>query len=166
MSHAGAGFRRHLRTIRDEDHVGLLKSVCFLPAAGVMALGSHVGELRLYDVNSGELATGADDHSAAVNLLRSWQVCDRLCPSACRLCDMPHVGGSVSSSTCLQSHDGSKSLLLSSSRQEVKLWDVASLESGPVTTWEVCRGGHFDHAGTRAAAVAGPARCACCAAPR
>lgn len=65
---------RHMRTIRDEDHVGLLKSACFLPSAGLIALGSHMGELRLYDSTTGEAAAGADDHSAAVNLLRSWQV--------------------------------------------------------------------------------------------
>lgn len=65
---------RHLRTIRDEDHMGLLKSACFLPAAGLIALGSHMGELRLYDSATGEPAAGADDHSGAVNLLRSWQV--------------------------------------------------------------------------------------------
>lgn len=55
---------------------------------------------------------------------------------------------------------GSKSLLLSSSRQEVKLWDVSTLESGSLVTWEDCRGGHFNHAGTRAAAVGYPIRCA------
>lgn len=54
--------------------MGLLKSACFLPAAGMIALGSHMGELRLYDSSTGEAAAGADDHSAAVNLLRSWQV--------------------------------------------------------------------------------------------
>lgn len=44
-------------------------------------------------------------------------------------------------------------LLLSSSRREVRLWDVSALDSGPACGWDDCRGGHFNHAGTVVAAV-------------
>ena len=55
---------------------------------------------------------------------------------------------------CLvQGATGGKALLLSSSRREVRLWDVGAMDSGPACGWDDCRGGHFSHAGTVVAAV-------------
>ena len=61
------------RTVRDEDQLGPLRSACF--AGGLLALGSHAGELRLADAATGVTVAAADnEHTAAVNTLRSWQV--------------------------------------------------------------------------------------------
>ena len=61
------------RTLRDEDQLGPLRSACF--AGGLLALGSHAGELRLHDAATGVTVAAADnEHTAAVNLLRAWQV--------------------------------------------------------------------------------------------
>ena len=58
--------------MRDEDQLGPLRSACF--AGGLLALGSHAGELRLADAATGATVTAADnEHTAAVNILRSWQ---------------------------------------------------------------------------------------------
>ena len=53
----------------------------------------------------------------------------------------------------LQGGNASPTLLLSSSRREVRLWDVMAMDGGPACGWDDCRGGHFNHAGTVVAAV-------------
>ena len=61
------------RTVRYEEQLGPLRSACF--AGGLLALGSHAGELRLCDAATGVTVAAADnEHTAAVNILRSWQV--------------------------------------------------------------------------------------------
>ena len=63
-----------------------------------------------------------------------------------------------------QGGNGSPALLLSSSRREVRLWDVTAMEGGPVRGWDDCRGGHFNNAGTVIAAVSSAQIrcCSCC----
>lgn len=59
--------------MRDEDQLGPLRSACFV-GSGLLALGSHAGELRLHKTATGAAVVAADgEHTAAVNLLRSWQ---------------------------------------------------------------------------------------------
>ena len=63
----------------------------------------------------------------------------------------------------MQGGDGSPALLLSSSRREVRLWDVTAMDGGPACGWDDCRGGHFNHAGSVVAAVSSrQSRCSCC----
>ncbi len=44
----------------------------------------------------------------------------------------------------------------------MRLWDVAAMDGGsPLCSWDDCRGGHFNHAGTVVAAVSSQhSRCA------
>ncbi|KAK9811850.1 hypothetical protein WJX72_011159 [[Myrmecia] bisecta] len=53
---------------------------------------------------------------------------------------------------------GSTSLLLSSSREQVILWNANNMETGPLATWEGCRGGVFSSTGSRAACIGFPFR--------
>lgn len=64
-----------------------------------------------------------------------------------------HAGPHLRPAILLQGADGSPALLLSSSRREVRLWDVAAMDGGPACGWDDCRGGHFNHAGTVVVAV-------------
>ena len=59
-----------------------------------------------------------------------------------------------------QGAHGGPALLLSSSRREVRLWDTAAMDGGPACSWDDCRGGHFNHAGTVVTAV-GSRQCRC-----
>lgn len=50
----------------------------------------------------------------------------------------------------LRAHDtDDTSLLLSSSRHEVKLWPGMAMSRGPVVTWEQATRGRFNNAGTQ-----------------
>ncbi|GAX77992.1 hypothetical protein CEUSTIGMA_g5434.t1, partial [Chlamydomonas eustigma] len=54
----------------------------------------------------------------------------------------------------LRTHDlEDTTLLLSSSKHEIKLWDGMGMSRGPVVTWEQATRGRFNHAGTQVAAV-------------
>ena len=105
-----------------------MTSAAFVPtsdASSRLAVGSHVGELRLFDAGSGDvIETYAGHEENAVNLLQ----------------------------TAVKS-GGEGAWLLSSTRREVKLWDAENMEMGCVKTFEGCRSGRFNNAGTRVVAV-------------
>jgi HIV-1 Vpr-binding protein len=48
---------------------------------------------------------------------------------------------------------GGNELILSSSINEVKLWDASSVSTGPLHTFEDCKAARFNHAGTLFAAI-------------
>jgi WD40 repeat protein len=105
-----------------------MTSAAFLPSGDVtsrIAVGSHVGEIRIFDAGSGGMIENYAGHEEiAVNLLQT-----------------------------AVKPGGEGAWLLSSTRREIKLWDVDNLDMGCVKTFEGCRSGRFNHAGTRIVAV-------------
>ena len=98
-------------------------------AGSFLAAGSLHGELRLFDINTGDIVAMHDSgqHSNSINSLLT--------------CPLDRRGASGSP------------LLLSSSRAEVVLWDSGTIEAGGIKTFEHCRGGRFDPAGKRIVAI-------------
>jgi len=85
--------------VRDEDHLGPLRSACF--AGGLLALGSHAGELRLADAATGVTVAAADnEHTAAINTLRSWQASVHLMRLAVLYAQGPRMPGNAASCMC------------------------------------------------------------------
>ncbi len=105
-----------------------MTSAAFLPTGDVtsrIAVGSHVGEIKVFDAGSGEMVENYAGHEEnAVNLLQT--------------AVKPGLGGTW---------------LLSSTRKEIKLWDVETMDMGRVVTFEGVRSGRFNHAATSIVAV-------------
>jgi hypothetical protein len=63
---------------------------------------------------------------------------------------MDAFDGHLSAVVLMDTHElEDTTLLLSSSRQDVKLWDGMGMSRGPVVTWEQVTRGRFNHAGTQ-----------------
>lgn len=113
---------KHWRTCRD-DNGALLTCMTLLGDSSNIAVGSHSGELKIFDSNRNSIVDSYTSHQSPVTLLQSY----------------------ISSGT---------QLLLSSSFQEVRLWDVSLMQSGPLHAFEGCKTARFSNSGTHFAALA------------
>lgn len=112
---------RPWRTCRD-DTGALLTCIAFLGDSSHIAVGSHSGELKIFDSNSNSIVDSYTSHQSPVTLVQSY----------------------ISSGT---------QLLLSSSSQEVRLWDASLMQSGPLHPFEGCKTARFSNSGAHFAAL-------------
>ncbi|CAN0926388.1 DDB1- and CUL4-associated factor homolog 1 [Linum grandiflorum] len=106
---------RPWRSCRDEIGA-LLTCVTFLGNSSHIAVGSHNGELKIFDSNSGNLLESCTTHQAPLTLVQS------------------HLAGETQ-------------LVLSSSSQDVCLWDASSISGGPRHTLEGRKAAKFSNSG-------------------
>lgn len=117
---------RPIRAFRDRGEGPMFTCVTFVGADGDRALvGSDVSELLLYDVANGDLLERHDAQHADGDP-RSLRAAPLACP---------------------------KTLVLSCGSEEVHLWDVANMGTGPLHTFEGSCGAAFDADGSRIVVV-------------
>ncbi|OWM77237.1 hypothetical protein CDL15_Pgr028874 [Punica granatum] len=109
------------RTCRD-DNGALLTCIAFLGDSSHIAVGSHSGELKIFDSNNNSIVDSYTSHQSPVNLIQSYI-------------------------------SGGTQLLLSSSSQDVRLWDASSMQTGPLHPFEGCKSAKFSNSGTHFAAL-------------
>uniref|UniRef100_A0A2P2IM53 DDB1-and CUL4-associated factor homolog 1 n=1 Tax=Rhizophora mucronata TaxID=61149 RepID=A0A2P2IM53_RHIMU len=109
------------RTCRD-DAGSLLTCITFLGDSSHIAVGSHLGELKIFDANSSNMLEGSTNHQSPLTLIQSY----------------------LSRET---------QLLLSSSSQDVCLWDASSISGGPTHSFEGCKAARFSNNGNIFAAL-------------
>ncbi|XP_012076280.1 DDB1- and CUL4-associated factor homolog 1 isoform X2 [Jatropha curcas] len=107
---------RLLRTCRD-DADALLTCITFLGDSSHIAVGSHTGELKIFDSNSNSVLESCTSHQSPLTLIQS------------------HVSSQAQ-------------LLLSSSSQDVRLWDASLISGGPMHSLEGCKAARFSHSGS------------------
>ncbi|KAI4376223.1 hypothetical protein MLD38_014009 [Melastoma candidum] len=112
---------RPWRTCRDDTSVPLT-CMAFLADSSHIAVGSHAGELKIFDTNSNGALDSCLSHQSPVMLIESSLTSDA-------------------------------QLLLSSSIQDVRLWDATSISSGPWHSFEGCKAARFSHSGSHFAAL-------------
>ncbi|MED6195206.1 hypothetical protein PIB30_035816 [Stylosanthes scabra] len=112
---------RPWRTCRD-DAGALLTCITFLEDSSHIAVGSHNGELKLFDSNNNNVVESYTGHQSPLTLVQSFV-------------------------------SGETQLLLSSSSQDVRLWDAASILTGPTHSFEGCKAARFSHSGNVFAAL-------------
>jgi HIV-1 Vpr-binding protein len=105
------------------DESSLLTCMTFIQDASRVAAGNHSGELRIFDSNTAGIIETQSCHQHLVTTLES------------------------------ASSGGGNELILSSSLNEVKLWDAFSVSTGPLHTFEDCKAARFNHTGTLFAAI-------------
>ncbi|KAK4756656.1 hypothetical protein SAY87_006783 [Trapa incisa] len=106
---------RPWRTCRD-DPPSLLTCMAFLRDSSNIAVGSHSGEVKIYDSNSNSIVESYTSHQSPVTLIQSY----------------------ISADT---------QLFLSSSSQEVRLWDASLMQNGPMHPFEGCKNARFSNSG-------------------
>lgn len=111
---------RPYRTCRDD--AALLTCISFLGDSFRIATGSHAGELKIFDLNNGNVLENHLSHQWPVSVLQS-------------------------------AFSGGTHMILSSSSYDVKLWDASSVVSGPLHSFDGCKGARFSHSGTIFAAL-------------
>ncbi|KAJ7515195.1 hypothetical protein O6H91_22G005000 [Diphasiastrum complanatum] len=121
---------RPLRTCRDESV--LVTAATFLCQASILAAGSHAGDIRLFDSNTGNVLEVHNCHSSPVSVLQS-------SPQALVTSEEPLAGRGQ--------------LLLSSANYDVRLWDSSALANGPLHNFEGCKAARFNHTGSRFGAI-------------
>ena len=112
---------RPWRTCRDNAGA-LLTCITFLGNSSHIAVGSHNGELRLFDSNNNNVVESFTGHQSPLTLVQSFV-------------------------------SGETQLLLSSSSQDVRLWDAASILAGPTHSFEGCKAARFSNSGNVFAAL-------------
>ncbi|KAK4746979.1 hypothetical protein SAY87_026016 [Trapa incisa] len=112
---------RPWRTCRD-DPASLLTCMAFLGDSSNIAVGSHSGEVKIYDSNSNSIVESYTNHQSPVTLIQS------------------HISADTR-------------LLLSSSSQEVRLWDVSLMQNGPLHPFEGCKNARLSNSGIHFAAL-------------
>jgi HIV-1 Vpr-binding protein len=105
------------------DESSLLTCMTFIQTSTRVAAGNHTGELRIFDSNTANLLETQSCHQNVVTTLES------------------------------TSPGGGHELILSSSLNDVKLWDAFSVSTGPLHTFKDCKAARFNHAGTLFAAI-------------
>lgn len=111
---------RPWRTCRD-DAGGLFTCIAFAGEDSCrVAVGSHSGEIKIFDTNNNIVLESFTSHQASLTLVQS---------------------------------SGTQQLLLSSSTQDVRLWDASSISSGPLHPFEGCKNARFSNSGTHFAAL-------------
>lgn len=118
---------RPLRTCRDDPV--LLTSITFLGSYTRIATGSHAGELKIFDTNSGNVLESHSCHQSPITLVQ---------------CTSRETGS--------WSTPGSQ-LLLSSCNYDVRLWDSSALGNGPLHAFDNCRAARFNNSGSMFAAI-------------
>eukprot|EP01018_Ginkgo_biloba_P013118 Gb_32239 [translate_table: standard] len=118
---------RPWRTCRDDS--ALLTSITFLGSASRIATGSHAGELKIFDSNSGNVLESHVCHQSPITLIQS-----------------------ASRGSGSWSNQGNQ-LLLSSGNFDVRLWDSSAIANGPSHAFEGCRAARFNHMGSMFAAI-------------
>ncbi|KAK8343199.1 hypothetical protein V6Z12_A08G284800 [Gossypium hirsutum] len=109
------------RTCRD-DAGSLLTCVCFLGDSSHIAVGSHAGELKIFDSNSNNVLDSCTGHQLPVTLVQSY-------------------------------FSGETQMVLSSSSQDVRLWDASSFSGGAMHSFEGCKAARFSNSGSIFAAL-------------
>ncbi|KAE8056460.1 hypothetical protein FH972_013233 [Carpinus fangiana] len=112
---------RPWRTCRD-DAGALLTCISFLGDSSRLAVGSHSGELKIFDSNSNSVLESCTSHQYPLTFVESY----------------------LSSET---------QLVLSSSSEDVRLWDAASVSAGPMHPFEGCKAARFSKSGNSFAAL-------------
>ncbi|KAL1300930.1 hypothetical protein HN51_045556 [Arachis hypogaea] len=112
---------RPWRTCRD-DAGALLTCITFLEDSSHIAVGSHNGELKLFDSNNNNVVESYTGHQSPLTLVQSFV-------------------------------SGETQLLLSSSSQDVRLWDAASILTGPTHSFDGCKAARFSNSGNVFAAL-------------
>ncbi|XP_061347749.1 DDB1- and CUL4-associated factor homolog 1 isoform X2 [Gastrolobium bilobum] len=113
---------RPWRTCRDDDAGALLTCITFFGDSSHIAVGSHNGELKIFESDNNNVVEGFTGHQYPLT----------------------HVQSFVS---------GENQLLLSSSSQDVRLWDASSILSGPTHQFEGCKAARFSNSGNVFAAL-------------
>ncbi|CAL1412276.1 unnamed protein product [Linum trigynum] len=111
---------RPWRTCRD-DAGALLTCTTFLGDSSLV-VGTHAGELKIFDANSSNVVESYAVHQAPLNLVQS------------------HLSGGTQ-------------LILSSTSQDVSLWDASSISAGPMHTLEGLKAARFSNSGNIFAAL-------------
>ncbi|CAH9074092.1 unnamed protein product [Cuscuta europaea] len=106
-----------------DDAGALLTCMTFLGDSQQIAAGSHLGELKIFDSNSNTVLESFASHQNPVTQLQSY------------------LSGE------------NPQLMLSSSSQDVQLWDVSSVSAGPRHSFEGCKAPRFSSTGTTFAAL-------------
>ncbi|XP_048228227.1 DDB1- and CUL4-associated factor homolog 1 isoform X2 [Ricinus communis] len=106
---------RLLRTCRD-DADALLTCITFLGDSSHLGVGSHTGELKIFDSNSNSVLESCTSHQSPLTFIQSYIY-------------------------------GETQLLLSSSSQDVRLWDASSISGGPVHSLDGCKAARFSNSG-------------------
>ncbi|KAL6496597.1 hypothetical protein OROGR_029855 [Orobanche gracilis] len=118
---------RPWRTCRD-DSGALLTCITFVGDSSHIAVGSHDGELKLFDSNNTNIVESFTGHQSPLTLVQSYV-------------------------------SGESQMLLSSTSQDVKMWDSRSILTGPCHSFEGCKAARFCNAGNVFAALSSePAR--------
>ncbi|KAL3818395.1 hypothetical protein ACJIZ3_004300 [Penstemon smallii] len=112
---------RPWRTCRD-DGSALLTCIDFLGDSSRIAVGSHSGDLKVFDSNSNSVLESCTSHQSPVTLLQS----------------------------CFS---GETQLLLSSSANDVRLWDASSVSAGPRHSFEEIKAARLSNSGSTFAAL-------------
>ncbi|KAM1776862.1 hypothetical protein ACFX11_043606 [Malus domestica] len=112
---------RPWRTCRDDSGTPLT-CISFLSDSSHIAVGSHGGELKIFDSNSSNVLESCASHQSPVTLVQS------------RL-------------------SGETKLVLSSSAQDVRLWEASSVSAGPMHSFEGCKAARFSNFGDIFAAL-------------
>ncbi|XP_035543159.1 DDB1- and CUL4-associated factor homolog 1-like, partial [Juglans regia] len=112
---------RPWRTCRD-DAGALLTCIDFLGDSSRLAVGSHSGELKIFDSNSNNVLESCTSHQSPLTFVESYL-------------------------------SGETQLLLSSSSQDVRLWDASSISGGPMHPFEGCKAARFSNSGSIFAAL-------------
>ncbi|VFQ86507.1 unnamed protein product [Cuscuta campestris] len=113
---------RPWRTCRDDGGVPLT-CMTFLGDSSQIAVGSHLGELKIIDSNSNSVLESVASHNNPVTLLQSY------------------ISGETTQ------------LMLSSSCQDVQLWNVSTFSAGPQHSFDGCKAARFSNSGTSFAAL-------------
>lgn len=112
---------RPWRTCRD-DVVSLLTCINFLGDSSRLAVGTHTGELKIFDSNSNNVLESCISHQSPMTFIESYL-------------------------------SGDTQLVLSSSSQDVRLWDASSISGGPMHPFEGCKAARFSNSGNIFAAL-------------
>lgn len=123
---------RPWRTCRDDANA-LLTTATFLGGTAYLAAGSHVGDIRIFDSNSGNILEIHTCHTSPIILLQSAR------------------RGLASGLEVSTSHP--PQLLLSSTAYDVRLWDSSAIGNGPLHTFDGCKAARFNHTGSQFGAI-------------
>ncbi|XP_050366514.1 DDB1- and CUL4-associated factor homolog 1 [Argentina anserina] len=106
---------RSWRTCRDDTGTPLT-CISFLGDTARIAVGSHGGELKIFDSNSSNVLESCPSHQSPVTLVQTYL-------------------------------SGETELVLSSSSEDVKLWDASTMSTGPMHSYEGCKAARFSNFG-------------------
>nr|XP_011467203.1 PREDICTED: DDB1- and CUL4-associated factor homolog 1 [Fragaria vesca subsp. vesca] len=112
---------RPWRTCRD-DTGNPLTCISFLSDTARIAVGSHGGELKIFDSNSSNVLESCPSHQSPVTLVQTYL-------------------------------SGETELVLSSSSEDVRLWDASTVATGPMHSYEGCKAARFGNFGDVFAAL-------------